>query len=327
MKQDARIGQDLEEAALCLSRGDLVAIPTETVYGLAANAYDTEAVLKIFEAKNRPQFNPLIVHTDSIRKMRVFLRSFPNWAKQLARQFWPGPLTLLLPKNEIVPDLVTAGFDRVAVRIPNHPLTISLLRRLDFPLAAPSANPFGYISPTQANHVAAQLGDQVSYILDGGAAEVGIESTILGMSETGKPEVYRLGGLSLEEIEAVIGEVTLSNSPVLESPQASGMLASHYAPQTPLKLGDIDILLAEHGHQKPILLAFSRPHPGYPLDQQQVLSPEGDLREAAKRLFAVLRELDRQRPPLILAEPVPDQGLGRAINDRLRRAATGPRLS
>ncbi|MDP5170371.1 MAG: L-threonylcarbamoyladenylate synthase [Bacteroidia bacterium] len=315
------IGQDIEQAAVILSRGHLVAIPTETVYGLAANAFNPDAVIKIFEAKNRPQFNPLIVHTDSVEKMEPFLNGFPDWADKLAQRFWPGPLTILLPRNEIIPDLVTAGMPRVAVRIPEHPLTLALLRSLDFPLAAPSANPFGYISPTTAAHVAEQLGDKVSYILDGGPAKIGIESTIIGLGASGDPEIYRLGGLSLEEIESVIGPVQIKISPVESNPESSGMLKSHYAPKTKLVHGSIDVLLASYAHRDPLLLTYKRMHPGYPSDRQLVLSPTGNIPEAAHRLFSALRELDDRGARLIIAEEVPDQGLGRAINDRLRRAA------
>ncbi len=317
----SQIGQDIESAALALAKGRLVAVPTETVYGLAANAYDPDAVIKIFEAKNRPQFNPLIVHCDSVAKMKDFLSYFPDWAQKLENAFWPGPLTLLLPRNEVIPDLVTAGLPRVAVRIPRHELTLKLLRNLDFPLAAPSANPFGYISPTTAAHVFEQLGDLVDYILDGGPSQIGIESTILGMGLEGQAEVYRLGGLSIEAIEAVIGPVSIKNSPIEAShPESSGMLKSHYAPKTRLIAGNIDVLLAEYAHLSPLLLPFKRMHPGYPPELQLVLSPTGDVKEAAHRLFSALRELDTRGAELILAEPVPDQGLGRAINDRLKRA-------
>lgn len=321
MDRARKIGNDVEQASICLARGELVAIPTETVYGLAANAFNQEAVLKIFEAKNRPQFNPLIVHTGSLEKMRPFLLQIPDWAEKLAASHWPGPLTLLLPRNEVIPDLVTAGLPRVAVRIPNHPLTLELLASLDFPLAAPSANPFGYISPTAASHVAEQLGDEVSYILDGGRSTIGIESTIIGADETGEPAVFRLGGLSLESIRNTIGKISVRINPVEEQPQSSGMLKSHYAPKTRLILGQIDVLLPEYGHQDPYLLTYNHIHPGYPVERQIVLSPTSNIREAAYRLFSALRELDSKGSELILAEPVPEKGIGRAINDRLKKAA------
>lgn len=321
MDKARKIGDDIEQASICLAKGELVAIPTETVYGLAANAFNPEAVLKIFEAKNRPQFNPLIVHTDSLEKMRPFLHHIPDWAEELAKTYWPGPLTILLPRNEVIPDLVTAGLPRVAVRIPNHPLTLQLLSNLDFPLAAPSANPFGYISPTEASHVAEQLGDQVPYILDGGRSSIGIESTIIGADEEGKPTVFRLGGLSLESIRNTIGKISVRINPVEEQPQSSGMLKSHYAPKTRLIFGQIDVLLPEYGQKDPYLLTYNHIHPGYPAERQVVLSPTSNIREAAYRLFSALRELDRKGGELILAEPVPAKGIGRAINDRLKKAA------
>jgi len=314
-----RIGIDIEEAAIQLASGRLVAIPTETVYGLAANAYNADAVLGIFEAKNRPQFNPLIVHTDRLEKVMPALGEIPRLAHKLAKRFWPGPLTLLLPRNEIIPDLVTAGNDRVAVRIPSHPMTLELLSQLDFPLAAPSANPFGYISPTTAEHVAAQLGQKVAYILDGGATTIGIESTIIGFEPNGKTRMYRSGGLPAEEIEQLTGPllppVTAENNP-----QTSGMLKSHYAPHTPLILGDIEALAPQYANRDMGLLTFKDTYPKVSARKVEVLSPAGDLREAAQRLFAALRRLDASGLQVILAEPVLDEGLGRAINDRLTRA-------
>lgn len=316
-----RIGSDIEEAAYFLAKKELVAIPTETVYGLAANAFDPDAVIKIFEAKQRPQFNPLIVHSDSLEKMKPFLLEIPEWAQKLAAAHWPGPLTMLLPRNEVVPDLVTAGLPRVAVRIPRHPLTLKLLESLDFPLAAPSANPFGYISPVKAEHVAEQLKNKVSYILDGGQSSIGIESTIVGADDNGEPAIFRLGGLSPEAIRATIGSVSVQTSPVESHPKASGMLKSHYAPKTKLILGQMDLLLPEYGHLDPLLLVFDHLHPGYPADRQLVLAPTGSIREAAFRLFSGLRELDAKGEKLILAERVPERGLGPAINDRLRKAS------
>ncbi len=325
MNREMNIGTDLEQAALTLARGELVAIPTETVYGLAANAYDPEAVIRIFEAKGRPQFNPLIVHTQSVETMHPFLKGIPDWANQLAEAFWPGPLTLLLPRNEIIPDLVTAGLPRVAVRIPRHPLTLRLLESLDFPLAAPSANPFGYISPTTAAHVAEQLGDQVGYILDGGTCKIGIESTIMGEGTSGEPVVYRLGGLSLEDIRGVVGPVEVKTSPVESHPESSGMLKSHYAPATRLVFGPLDVLLPEYGQQNPLLLTYNHVHPGYPAERQLVLAPTSNVKEAAFRLFSALRELDERGASIILAEPVPERGIGRAINDRLKKAGGSQR--
>ncbi|MGZ3863913.1 MAG: L-threonylcarbamoyladenylate synthase [Bacteroidia bacterium] len=313
----SKIGIEIEKAKQILQQGGLVAIPTETVYGLAANALDKDSVLKIFEAKNRPHFDPLIVHTDSMEKISRYVSDFPQWAQQLARAFWPGPLTLLLPKNDLVPDLVTSGLPQVAIRVPNHPLTLNLLKSLDFPLAAPSANPFGYVSPTKAEHVAAQLQDKVGYILDGGDCEVGIESTIVG-SEEGKIIVYRLGGLPVEEIEKIVGKVELKINQS-SNPKAPGMLKSHYAPGKPLFIGDVKELLKLHPGKRIGIISFTKDHGAKEL--QKTLSVKGDLKEAAHNLFSALRELDASEAEIIIAEKLPDSFLGRAINDRLQRAA------
>lgn len=313
------IGKDLNQASQLLAKGELVAIPTETVYGLAANAFDEKAVARIFEAKNRPTFDPLIVHTHSLEQVQRFTKHIPEKAKKLAEQFWPGSLTILLEKNDLVPDLVTAGLSTVAVRIPNHPLTLELLKQLDFPLAAPSANPFGYISPTTALHVEAQLEGKVSYIIDGGYCQVGIESTIVEVRDN-STTVYRLGGISVEKIEAAIGtieEVRHSSS----NPKASGMLKSHYAPRKPLVIGDIKTLLAKHASDKVGILSLKGGYPEIASQHQVTLSPTGNLAEAAQKLFAGMRYLDEQPIDIIVTELMPEEGLGRAINDRIKRAA------
>ena len=311
-------GNNIAVAKEFLVKGELVAIPTETVYGLAGNALNDGAVISIFEVKNRPAFDPLIIHTDSLEKVQHYTSDFPEKALLLAKEFWPGPLTLLLPKKQIIPDLVTSGLDNVAVRIPNHPLLLDLLRTLPFPLAAPSANPFGYISPTNAAHVNAQLGDKIPYILDGGESEVGIESTIVGF-ENGEAIIYRLGGLAIEEIEKVIGKVTImphSSS----NPKAPGMLKSHYAPRKPLYL-DQRSAFAESEEKLTGYLLFDQYFEGVDTKYQKVLSRSGDMKEAAHNLFAFLRELDSSPVEQIRAEFVPTNGLGPAINDRLQRAA------
>jgi L-threonylcarbamoyladenylate synthase len=226
-----------------LEKEELVAIPTETVYGLAANALNPIAVAKIFEAKERPTFDPLIVHTHALNEVENFVSDIHPALLKLAQVFWPGPLTLLLPKKDIIPNLVTSGLDRVGVRIPNHSLTLELLSKLSFPLAAPSANPFGYISPTKAEHVDKQLGTKIPYILDGGACEVGLESTIVG-EENGEIIVYRLGGLSIDDIEAVVGKVFVQLNQS-SNPKAPGQLKSHYAPKKPVYIGNV-IEVAKH---------------------------------------------------------------------------------
>ncbi|GAB3569385.1 L-threonylcarbamoyladenylate synthase [Spirosoma luteolum] len=315
-----QIGQDIAQASSLLKQGDVVGIPTETVYGLAGNALDPDAVLRIFRVKNRPAFDPLIVHTNSLDRVTDYVAGLPDEARQLARACWPGPLTLLLPKHACIPDLVTSGLPNVAIRIPNHPLTLALLASLDFPLAAPSANPFGYISPTSAQHVADQLGGQVPYVLDGGPAQVGLESTIVGFEADG-PVVYRLGGMALEQLEGLIGPVRVQAHST-SNPQAPGMLSSHYAPRKPLTL------LAPGSSPAPAprigALAFREPFGGIDPAHQRVLSPTGDLAEAAKNLFAHLRALDALDLDRLYAEPLPPHGLGLAINDRLRRASVQP---
>lgn len=313
------IGTDIQRAIDLLGNDQLVAIPTETVYGLAGNAFSEMAVSQIFVVKNRPSFDPLIVHTSHYRRWSELVTEVPPPAQRLAEVFMPGPLTLLLPKCQRIPDLVTAGSPLVALRIPDHPMTLELLERLDFPLAAPSANPFGYISPTTAAHVEAQLGERIPYILDGGPCRVGLESTIVGFPE-GRPTVFRKGGVPVEALEAQIGPLEVHEHSS-SNPQAPGMLRSHYAPRVPLELGMIEELLRRHSHRRLGVLSFRQLFPGVPADRQVLLSPSGDLAEAARRLFSGLRYLDGLDIDLIIAELVPEEGLGRAINDRLRRAS------
>lgn len=317
----AEIGKDIDKAKAILEKGELVAIPTETVYGLAGNALNQDAVAKIFAVKSRPSFDPLILHTSDLERIHEFVSDIPEPLEKLALAFWPGPLTLLLPKKSVVPDLVTSGLETVAVRVPDHPLTQALLASLSFPLAAPSANPFGYISPTKASHVNDQLGKKIEYILDGGDCQVGVESTIVGM-EGDEVIVYRLGGLDLRSIESIVGKVeVMAHSS--SDPKSPGMLKSHYAPRKPLILGDLDKLVPFYRSkgEKIGVLAFRSVYPEL-LGQFQIqLSPSGDLTEAAKNLFAAMRALDSMDVSVILSEEVPDVGLGKAINDRLRRAA------
>lgn len=317
----AIIGQDISQAKIFLQAGKLVAIPTETVYGLAGNALNAAAVALIFETKNRPSFDPLIIHTSSIERVGEFVESFPDPLYKLAKAFWPGPLTLLLPRKPIIPDLVTSGLERVAVRVPDHPLTNFLLASLDFPLAAPSANPFGYISPTSAKHVQDQLGEKIPYILDGGICQVGLESTIVGM-EDDQLFIYRLGGLEVDEIEKVVGPVHIKNHSS-SNPQAPGLLESHYAPRKPFLLGDLDELVTNHlnGKKKFGVMSLSKSFEDVKVEHQKQLSKTGDLKEAAQNLFASMRYLDEQELEVILAEKMPAIGLGNAINDRLKRAA------
>lgn len=319
----AQIGKDIVQAIQYLQEDGLVAIPTETVYGLAANAFSANAVAKIFAVKNRPSFNPLITHTHDVEQVKQYVKQMPEVAVQLTKTFWPGPLTLLLSKKDIIPDIVTAGSESVAVRIPNHPLTLELLEKLDFPLAAPSANPFGYISPTRASHVEEQLGDKIDYILDGGECTVGIESTIVGF-EGEQVVIYRLGGASLEAIEEIVGKSNLSIHAQVEenlNPQAPGMLKSHYAPKKKVIVGNIGDLLNRYDRHDIALISLKDYYPQISHKHQVALSVVGDLNEAAQRLFSALRELDKLPVKYIIAEPMPEYGLGKAINDRLLRAA------
>jgi len=315
----AEIGGDIYKVKEILENSSVVGIPTETVYGLAGNALDRSAVINIYKIKNRPSFNPLIVHTNKIEKLASFVLSVPDKALILAKRFWPGPLTLILPKKKIIPDLVTSGLNSVAIRIPDHTLTLDLLGILDFPLVAPSANPFGYLSPTKPEHVNDQLGDKIQYILDGSECKIGIESTIIGFEDQ-NPVVYRLGGVSVEKIESLIGETKVLSSSVSD-PKAPGMLKSHYAPKKNLVIGNIEENLQKYASKKVAILSFKDPIAEFPLCRQIILSTSGDLEEAAKNLFDALRKIDKMNVKVILTEQVPDVGLGKAINDRLLRAS------
>lgn len=313
------IGTDVNKAAAFLLNDQVVGIPTETVYGLAGNAYSAKAVAAIFEIKNRPSFDPLIIHTSSFSRVREFVLDIPEQASLLAAELMPGPITLLLDKAPVIPDIVTAGSPKVAIRIPSHPLSLKLLAALPFPLAAPSANPFGYISPTTAQHVFDQLGDKVPYILDGGPASVGLESTIVGFEDK-QAIIYRKGGTAVEVIESLIGPVVIrphSSS----NPQAPGMLKSHYAPKAKLIIGTIEEEINKYSGKKIGTISFYKKTAGIATARQIVLSPKQDLKEAAFRLFAGMRQLDQMALDIIIVELVPEKGLGRAINDRLRRAA------
>lgn len=316
------IGQDIQKASELLKGGALVAIPTETVYGLAANALDTTAVAKIFEAKQRPTFDPLIIHTDSLDKIKPLVKEIPATLLKLVEEFSPGPLTILLEKESTVPDLVTSGLPTVAVRIPAHPVCRKLLSQLDFPLAAPSANPFGYISPTRAKHVQDQLGGKVDYILDGGNCDYGVESTIVKLTDTGAVRVLRKGGLAIERIEKFIGAVEV-NDVSSSNPTAPGMLKSHYAPKTPIYVGNINESVKRLKGKKIAFIGFNMLNFSLPVEDQFLLSMKFDLKEAASNLFAVMRQLDKSKKyDVIVADWFPDEGLGRAINDRLKRASS-----
>lgn len=314
------IGKDIEYAAGLLSNGNIVGIPTETVYGLAANAFDAAAVVKIFEAKKRPFFDPLIVHTNSIERAAEFVLELPDLVKQLYQKFSPGPLTILLKRNaDIIPDIVTSGLDTVAVRIPNHPLTLQLLEQLQFPLAAPSANPFGYVSPTTAQHVADQLGEEVPYILDGGSCDVGVESTIVSV-EGNKIIVHRLGGVTVDDLQAFTSTVELRISSS-SNPVAPGTLESHYSPNK--RLYYEDAIPTEVNLENAFYIGYNQYHTNIKKEHQLLLSEKADLAEAAHNLFAALRMADKTAKGVIIIAHLPNVGLGMAINDRLNRAVKG----
>lgn len=314
-----RIGTDIATARALLEAGEAVAVPTETVYGLAANALDAGAVLKIFKAKNRPHFNPLIIHLPAWAAVARYAAEIPADADLLARRFTPGPLTFLLKKKPVIPDLVTAGSPKVAIRIPAHPVARALLSQLDFPLAAPSANPFGYVSPTTAQHVFEGLNGKIPYILDGGQCEIGLESTILDF-EDGAVIVRREGGVSVEAIEQALGRPVLLKTAAAEHPIAPGQLKSHYATATPLYVGATEQWATRFAPEQTCVIAFGNNMEDVAAAHRFQLSPSGNLDEAAQNLFRIMREADRCGAAVILAAWLPENGIGRAINDRLRRA-------
>jgi len=310
--------QAIGEAAAVIRKGGLVAFPTETVYGLGADAMNSLAVARIFEAKNRPRFDPLIVHIADPSSITKLCSVVDSRAAKLTERFWPGPLTLVLPKTQVVPDVVTAGLASVAVRMPSHTVALELIRQAGTPIAAPSANPFGYLSPTTAQHVEEQIGEKVDFILDGGKCTIGIESTIIDL--TGKePVVLRPGGLAIEEIEKVIGKVTISSAR-WQRPLSPGQLPRHYSPRTPVKIVADEPAEIINGTRAG-LLAFKSVKEKLPYEVVEVLSPAGDLREAAANFFSCLHRLDGAGLDIIYAEAVPDTGLGKAIMDRLHKAA------
>lgn len=321
------ISKDIAKAAKLLTAEEVVAIPTETVYGLAGNIYSETAIKAIFETKQRPFYNPLIVHIPSAEYLETIVEYIPKKAKLLANAFWPGPITLVLKKKAIIPDLITAGKDTVAVRVPNHPTTLKLLNQLEFPLAAPSANPFSSISPTTAKHVENYFYDKIKMVLDGGPCKSGIESTIIGF-ENDEPVIYRLGSAAIEDIEAIVGNIKIKNA-VTErsrsqkevSPDAPGMLERHYAPKTKTVLTDNIIDTLNQYKEKRIgVITFQSEIDDSSLEVQIALSKTGNLSEAASNLYDVLHQLDKLNLDVIIAEKFPDFGLGKSINDRLTRA-------
>ncbi|MDF0675021.1 MAG: L-threonylcarbamoyladenylate synthase [Nitrospira sp.] len=317
----AEDSESIRLAGKIIKRGGLVAFPTETVYGLGCDSMNADAAAKVFEAKQRPQFDPLIVHIAHLSQLDTLIASLPPIGHRLINEFWPGPLTLVLPKQSTVPDLVTAGLPTVAVRMPNHPVAQALIREADTPIAGPSANPFGYVSPTTAQHVADGLGSKADLILDGGPCPVGVESTIVSLIGP-QPELLRPGSITIEQLNAVIGSIHRS-SPVNQTPMAPGQLARHYATQTQLTiLGAVGARPILKNDERAGLLILSQARD---TDDRfaavEVLSSTGDLREAARHLFAALRRLDSLGLDRIYAEPCTEEGLGLAIMDRLHRCA------
>ncbi len=314
-----QISTDIVKAKEILENENLVAIPTETVYGLAGNIYSEKAINKIFKTKNRPFNNPLIVHIHSKELLENIAQEIPEKAKKLAEAFWPGSLTLVLKKKESIPYSITAGKETVAVRVPNHPLTLELLKQLDFPLAAPSANPFGSISPTTSQHVADYFTDTLEMVLDGGSCENGIESTIVGF-ENEKAILYRLGSISVEDIESIIGPIQIVNKND-SAPNAPGMLSRHYAPKTKTIVSEnIEEELKNYPTSKVGVLLFKDFNINNENIEIEILSSNGNLKEATANLYAAMHRLDKKNLDLIIAEKFPENDLGKSINDRLERA-------
>lgn len=317
--REANGGDQLDRAAAVIRKGGLVAFPTETVYGLGANAFDARAVARIFEVKERPRFDPLIVHVCAVSQAGEIARDMPDEALELAERFWPGPLTLVLNKESGIPDIVTSGLPTVALRMPDHAIALALIAGSGVPLAGPSANRFGRLSPTSSAHVRDQLGDRVDIVLEGGPCRVGVESTIVSLVDA-EPVLLRAGGTPVEAIEELTGPLKRpQDSP--DRPSAPGQLPQHYAPRTRLLFVEDENELPDLPRSGLLTLRPTRQAARFVA--AEVMSQSGDLREAAANLFAALHRLDAMEIDHIVAVKVPDEGLGLAINDRLRRAAYG----
>ncbi|MBU0561870.1 MAG: threonylcarbamoyl-AMP synthase [Bacteroidetes bacterium] len=308
---------NIELAAQEILSGEVAAFPTETVYGLGADGFNPIAVSKIFEVKSRPSFNPLILHISSFDQLEDICEVNNPLVEELIHKFWPGPLTLVLPKKNIVPEIVTSGNPTVAVRMPRHEVATKLLKLVNRPVAAPSANAFGFLSPTHASHVEKQLGSKIKIILDGGGSAVGIESTILEASEN-EFIMLRPGGLSVEEIESITGKLGAKENN-FDKPNSPGQINHHYAPNIPIKFID-EHSLKFCAPEKTAALFFSSNNTGINFSTEKVLSPTSDMHEAAANLFKYLHELETSNAELILVEKVNASGLGIAIMDRLTKA-------
>lgn len=308
----------ISEAAELIKKGQLVAFPTETVYGLGANAFDSNAVARIFEAKGRPTFDPLIVHIADVDSLWLVAKEANEKARKCMEKFWPGPFTAILPKKETISDLVTSGLDTVGVRVPDHRTAQKLLLEAGTPVAAPSANLFSHTSPTEAWVVREMLGDRIEGIVDDGPCQVGVESTIVSFCEE-PPVLYRAGGIPVEEIEALIGPIRIAGA-TGEEKKAPGRTLRHYAPRTPMYLYKKREDLPENARVGLLKMAVTEEESGS-FDEVKDLSESGNLREAAMNLYSSMRALDGKELDYIIAEQVLNEDLGRAINDRLRRAA------
>ena len=316
MKLLSPTNNNIKISAKELEKGNLVAFPTETVYGLGADGLNPIAVSKIFEAKQRPTFNPLILHVDSEKMLNRVAFINNKKIKELIKAFWPGPLTLILPKKKIVPDIVTAGFDTVAVRMPDNKIALRLIEEFGNPIAAPSANSFGKLSPTTAGHVIKQLGESVDIVLDGGNCNVGVESTIVEITESGN-YLLRPGGISKEEIEKVIGEIKVKKNE--ENPNSPGQLKIHYAPDIPIYFYDKNKILEFAGKKLGGLFFKTGKNEKY-FESIKILSPTGNLQEAASKVFSLLHEFENENLDIIFVEQIENKGLGIAIMDRLTKA-------
>lgn len=307
----------VSEAARLLKEGEVVAIPTETVYGLAGNAFEPKALAKIFAAKERPTFDPLIVHIADIAQLTDIAKDIPDAAYKLARAYWPGPMTMILPKKDCIPDLCTSGLPSVAVRFPSHPVAQAIIKESGLPLAAPSANLFKHVSPTTAEHVAAQLADRIAGIVDGGACSVGVESSIISL--VGEPTVLRPGAVTPEMFAKILGEVKVkeSTSKPGQAMAAPGQCDTHYKPQVPLYFGKLPEGFTLPAHT--VRIAFGNQEG--PIPATVNLSETGDMTEATAKLYAYMHDLDLPEYDLILVDPIPNTGVGMALNDRLKRAS------
>lgn len=316
MAEILKVNRDsIVKAASILKSGGLVAFPTETVYGLGASALNPQSVARVFEVKNRPSFDPFIVHIADPSDVENLCRDISSKAYELMEKFWPGPLTLVLPKSNIVPDIVSAGNETLAVRLPSHPTALEIIKESGIPIAAPSANPFSRLSPTTSEHVARQIGSKIDLIIDGGRCSVGVESTVIGLVK--EPVLLRPGGVNIEEIEKIIGPV--SRSLFSDKPNSPGQLLYHYSPHTTLKIiRDKNFRIPEGVRAG--LLSFRGSSLENEVEYVEVLSESGDLVQAASNLFSALHRLDLGNLDIIYAEPVPEYGIGMAIMDRLIKA-------